>query len=169
MTPEEYQRLKDAEKKHLQEIRKLKKAARMVQRQKSVLSALEQLNTSTQNLLSEGDEALEKLTMETIHGEAKLEVALEHAPEAVARQASEAEADAVVQKMRAQNLVRQIKLQMGMAQEPSASEAPARETTRQAPRREAAAPRAEETGNPTQDGLPEKTLGRMKPSGDRPT
>jgi hypothetical protein len=165
MTPEEYERLKEEEKKHLREIRKIKQAARTMGRQKSVLSALEQLNASTQDLMSERENALEKLTFETIHNEAKLDIALDHAAEKAAREGPSPEAEAALQKAKAQNLIRQIKLQMGLEQPPAAQ---AESQPKAQPETPASIKGPEDPANPTlgPDGLPEKTLGRMKPKGD---
>lgn len=140
MSPEEYERMKEAEKEHLRQLRKLKETARALQRQQRVQNALIDMAGSTQRLGDTHNEFVEKLTMGTAVGEARLDMALEAAaqrPEATPAQ------DDDLAHLQAQALIRQMKLEMG-----------AREAALETP--------------PATDRLPEKTIGAMKPPDEPP-
>ncbi len=158
MTPEEFQRIKDAEKEHLRSLKKLKQAVRNLERQKKVTGAVENIS-KTESLIDEHDSLVEKLAIETAHNEARLEVALESAAEKESiERAEEARArlDVDMQKIRAKNLVNQLK---GEISEPAGStrseshsdKASDTDVTNESP----------ETDQPKLD-LPEKTIGRMR-------
>lgn len=155
MDREEYERLKEAEKEHLRSLKQLQQAARRLGRQKKITEALQQLTSASQHTLETHEELVERLARETAQQEARLEVALD-----AVRDDDEAEPDAPteeeLERIRAQQLVRQMKQQMGSLDltearpRPDASRRPAPDDD------EAASP-------PTPGPLPEKTIGRMRP------
>ncbi len=79
MTPEEYQRLKDAEKEHLKKLKELKQAVRVLERQKKIQSELEKMSRTSDDALQAQSEAVERLAMETALHEARLDVAMDSA------------------------------------------------------------------------------------------
>lgn len=111
MTPEEYQRYKEAEKAHLRKLKELKKAVRTLERQKSVGAAAEKV-AEGQDLLEKQKSLVDDLAMETARHEARLDIALDSAAEADAAANTEA-LEEELQRERAQALVRQLKRQMG--------------------------------------------------------
>lgn len=154
MTPEEYQRLKEAEKEHLRKLKELKNAVRQLERQKRVGRAIEGITETPRDLLDENAGLVEQLAMETARSEAKLDIALETAAEKDAGRPAEsaAEQDARyeedLRKERARQLLQQLRDEVGAA---SAA----------APVMPKAA--ASKTSAPETAPLPEKTIGRMKP------
>ena len=158
MTPEEFQRLKEAEKEHLRKLRALKQQARTVGRTSSAMSALERMKSAARDVIDTGAEMLDKLNLDTFQMEARTDMVLDASAERKAEADLDAEHEAAIRKQRAEERLKQMKLEMGLREAPGQPEAPATET----------APEAE-AEDPTQrpDGLPEKTLGRMKP-GNRP-
>ncbi len=166
MTPEEFQKIKDAEKEHLRSLKELKQAVRNLERQKKLTGAVSNI-TKSEDLLDNHDSLVDKLAVETAHNEARLEIALESAAakESIQR-AEEArnKLDSDLQQIRAKDLVRQLKTQMGETDTPSTippsahqdSQAASSPTDPISSRSDAVSSNAEETD------LPEKTLGRMR-------
>lgn len=158
MSPEEYKRLKEAEKAHLRKLKELKKTAHLLGRRKAVNDALESLATGSKEALDVHDEMVDKLTMETIQQEARLEIALENqamrdaeaTPDASARTLEASEE--VLRKERAKSLVEQMKLQMGTAPET---------TTPPAPQPKSSETQDEDASSAPPE-VPEKTIGRMR-------
>ncbi|NND71787.1 MAG: hypothetical protein HKN43_09420 [Rhodothermales bacterium] len=162
MTPEEFQRIKEAEKEHLRSLKKLKQAVRDLERQKKLTGAVDNI-TRTENLLDENDALVDNLAMETAHNEAKLEVALESAAaQESIRRAEEARTklDEDLKKIRAQDLVRQLKNQMGETDTPTTPVE--RNVDSTAETSEAVSDAEPESETATDEDLPEKTLGRMR-------
>lgn len=159
MTPEEYQRIKEAEKEHLRQLKKLKEAVRLLKRRQAVNQALEEMATGAHDSFDVHEEMVDKLALETARHEAHLEIALEEAAHkddaeapAPARATETPEAlEEDLLKERAKTLLRQMKQQMGTPDAPRSSPAPNQPS--------------ESTEHPTppEQDLPEKTLGRMKP------
>ena len=150
MTPEEYQRLKEAEKEHLRSLRKLKQTVRSLQRQKKLTDAVENVTTKPMDALSDHDALVQELAMETARNEARLDVALESITQDSAKEAAlDAEAEDTLRKAKASELVRQLRSQVDA------------DGSRSAPARvESKSPKATDSG--AHDQLPEKTIGRMK-------
>ena len=162
MTPEEYQRIKEAEKEHLRALRKLRKAVRDLERSKSIASSVTRMGSSSESVLDTHRELVDKLAMETARYEARLEVALDSAGEDAEkmRQAEELERmDAELQKERARGLVDRIRGEIQAGDDvPEPNEGVGGEsdnTEVRTPRSKSAA--AESPGGK----LPEKTIGRM--------
>lgn len=156
MTPEEYQRLKEAEKEHLRSLRKLKQTVRSLQRQKKLTDAVENVTMKPMEALNDHDALVQELAMETARNEARLDVALESISQGKADSGpSDAELDAehedALRKAKAADLVRRLRSQVD-AGGPQQAEPGAKKTgdaVKKAPETESGA-------------LPEKTIGRMK-------
>ncbi|MDX1429620.1 MAG: hypothetical protein R3282_04995 [Rhodothermales bacterium] len=154
MTPEEYERIKEAEKEHLRALKKLKKAVRDLERSKSIANSLTRMGSTSEAALETHQEMVDKLAMETAHHEARLEVALESASEKAQQVEREEELDrmdAVLQKERARSLVENIRNEMKSGIEADTEEAP-----------RAAREEEERSSRDADAPLPEKTIGRMR-------
>ena len=165
MTPEEYERFKEAEKEHLRKLKKLKEAAHQNRRRASINRTLGEMASAipdSDDPLDAHNEMLDKLQMDTARQEARLEMALESAAlkEIAAEEPkpSTEELEEAAMKQRAKNLVEQMKLQMGMTTPDTSTEAPA-PTSKTASSQ--ATPETEAKPSTPSD-RPEKTIGRMK-------
>lgn len=178
MTPEEYQRFKNAEKEHLKKLKELKKAVQVLERQKNIQSELEKMSRASDDALQAQSEAVERLALETAHQEARLEVAMDSVESASSSVSDEALEDEL-RSARAQTLIERLKQSMEDEDEIGAdaavpeaarsapskmketvsanASADAPETNRQKDERTAGGAPA----NPTTEGRPEKTIGRM--------
>lgn len=149
MTPDEYERLKEAEKEHLRKIRKLKDLAKQAERRKRVSGAVGDMASSLESLLDEHREMTDRLTRDAALQEARLEVSLE-AAEARAEAADlEAADEETLASLRAKETVARMK---GMS-----PDAPAQEQ-----RQGVASSTPEGTPDEPPPPMPEKTIGRMK-------
>ena len=115
MTPEEYQRFKEAEKEHLRALKKLKEQARRARRRKSVNQALENMVGGVQDSFDVHEEMVDKLAIETARHEARLEIAMENAaleetPRSQTPTRSPEELEEELLKERAKTLLEQMKL-----------------------------------------------------------
>ena len=178
MTPEEYKRIKEAEKEHLRALKKLKEKLREVNRQKSVADAMENIQKAPgEDILNTHEEMVDRLAMDTIQQEARLEMALSDSDMAEADppvESTEAEpeppqqSDAELQKIRAQELVRQIKMQMGLAEAKRKQEAVQPVTSEtagdEAPEADGEVSEKKQE-SPQPEDLPEKTIGRIPRKG----
>ena len=168
MTPEEYKQFKEAEKKHLRALKKLKEQARRAQRRKSINQALENMVGGAQNSFAVHQEMMDKLAIETAQQEARLEIAMENtALEETARSQTPTHSPEKLEeellKERAKTFLEQMKLQMGMVTPPE--ETPSKTLSKHAvPKRPSAkTPASEATEKPLPPvDRPEKTIGRMK-------
>ena len=78
MTPEEYERIKEAEKEHLRKLKQLKQQVRDLERKKKVADALDDMvKAPGEDILGTHEEMMGKLQEETALREARLEIALE--------------------------------------------------------------------------------------------
>jgi len=150
MTPEEYERFKEAEKAHLRKLRELKKTHQQLGRKARITGAVTDMAEGINNLFNEHEEMVDRLQRDSIESEARMEVALDNieADDATleALDAAELEADQALRKARAQELIRQMKSADGA---PSQNPAPKADSARS------------ETPDKPSD-LPEKTIGRMR-------
>lgn len=140
MTPEEYQKFKEAEKEHLRKLKELKKAYRQHSRSAKVSEALTEMATGVQELYDEHQEVVDRLHMKAATSEARMEVALD----SVDIGQPDADQDAL-SKARAKETVRQMKLEesAGMSEDKSHGET--------------------DTGVKQEPpASPEKTIGKMK-------
>jgi hypothetical protein len=106
MTPDEFERLKAKEREHLEKMRELKNAVRRLERQRSVVDALDEMRTGAHDLLDEQARLVEELARDTAFMEAKSEMAAEALPDAP--DALEIDEEAL-RTIRAQQLVESIK------------------------------------------------------------
>src|SRR5690606_8744066 len=126
MDKEEFERLKEEEKRHLREMRALKQQYREAQRKRGLLDALSGLTNPEAE--STHEEMVDRLTRQNVEAEARFEAAADEAgfsEEAAARQAREEADREAVRKAEAAALVRMMKQQMG---DPAAD--PASDTAR---------------------------------------
>ncbi len=161
MTPEEYQRIKEAEKEHLRALKKLKKAVRDFERSKSIANAVTRMGSESESALDTHSEVVDKLALETAHFEARLEVALESAGERAekALKAEElAKFDDELQKERARDLVDRIRSEVGATD--------AREPDDDSGTGSGVSPTRGPADERDEGPLPEKTIGRMRGSGN---
>lgn len=122
MTPEEYQRLKDAEKEHLRKLKELKQAVRVLERQKKIRSELEKMSRDSEDVLQAQTDAVERLAFETAMQEARMDLALEgdEPPPARADEALEQE----LRTARAHSLVERMKQSMAEGDDFDITDAP---------------------------------------------
>jgi hypothetical protein len=153
MTPEEYERFKDAEKQHLRKLKELKKAVGKLEREKSIRTALENVSAGPADMLDRQKNLVDRLAMETAQHEARLEVALERSEE-VAREAQAAGLEEELQRDRAQALVRQLKreLQEGDERDGVIDEKSQTESQNQGAGNETGGAATEEGGAATEEG-----------------
>src|SRR5690554_510237 len=133
MTREEFEKLKAAERAHLEQLRELKQTVRQHQRRQSVVGALERLRDAARDLLDRHEDAVDELTRETAYLEARAEVEL-------------STADDELQALRARMLVDELK---DLASEDEES-VPSADTSPDNASQDPAPP------------VVEKTIGRMK-------
>ncbi len=150
MTPEEYERLKEAEKEHLRKLKKLKETARLLDRQKKVSRAVTDMTSSMQDRLDEHADIMDQIAEESALSEARLEIAME-ASETADRIAREISDEEEVRKAKAKELIRQMK---DVSDEPE---------TKQIARKKGQESDEEKSPKESSDDLPDKTIGRMKP------
>ncbi|MEM6646780.1 MAG: hypothetical protein AAF730_11055 [Bacteroidota bacterium] len=163
MTPEEFERLKEAEKAHLRKLRALKQAANQSRRQRSIGGALGNLAASN-NLLDENDALVDRLNQDAIMGEARLDVTLDNlnARESEREQAGQrAQFEADQKRQRADDLIAQMKRQMGLIDDsaPAAEDSPANPIEKTVGKPHA----TPQTPSPDEP-LPDKTIGRRRRS-----
>lgn len=140
MTSEEFDRLKAEERAHLEKLRELKQAVRRLERQRSVVSALDEMRTGATDLLDEQARLVEDLARDTAFMEAKGEIAAADLP------ADLSVSDDELQRIRAQQLVERIKAE-----------------STSTPQASSAAGEVEEDPSPDTPAVqPEKTIGRMR-------
>ena len=190
MSPEEFQRIKEAEKAHLRKLKQLKDAVRVLERQKKISGAVTDMTSSMEQTMDEHREAMERVAIDAARSEARLEMALEAADEEeVVRRSHEAEDEEALREHRAKELIRQIKAgetadeprtrtETGASrartrtetdashagQRPAAAEPQSRKRAGSASQSEAKDTPDAGTDEPSDSApIPEKTIGRMKP------
>ena len=153
MTPEEYERFKEAEKQHLRKLKELKKQHQQLARKAKVTNAVTDMATGVQNLYDEHEEMVDRLERGAAGSEARLEVALDSLGASDSKQemldAAALEADQeAIKKAKAQELIRQMKLANGMPDEKPADQSNVSPD--------------ETKAKDSPSDLPEKTIGRMR-------
>ena len=164
MTPEEYERIKESEKQHLIAIKKLKDKLRQVERQNSINKAMNEIaGAPGEDILNTHEEMVDKLAMDAVHQEARLEIALsaqkEQEEQLEEMSPSPEENDAELQKIRAQELVRQMKIQMGLEHVKRKQESS--QDVREDKQAEDSPEGGQSGSAKPSDSLPDKTIGRM--------
>ena len=174
MTPEEYQKLKEAEKDHHRKFRELKKVHGQAIQQSKISKAVTDMATGMTNLYDEHREMLDRLQMDTLKSEARMEVALdsvesldfldsESSPTASQDAAALATDEEAVRKARAQALVRQMKMEGGASMEDVSSKPTPSKSSSLGNTLPGRTPITDKPKPTTSSNLPEKTIGRMKP------
>ena len=78
MTPEEYERFKEAEKAHLRQLREVKKMHEKLSRKARITQAVTDMTEGVRALFNEHEEMIARLERDTFESEARLDVALDH-------------------------------------------------------------------------------------------
>lgn len=160
MTPEEYQRLKDAEKEHLKKLKELKQAVRVLERQKKIQSELEKMSRTSDDALQAQSEAVERLAMETALHEARMDVAMDSAEPTESAPRDDA-LETELRSARAQALVERMKQSMSDADDAAGGRNSAEEDienpTGETSARKEAAERSEKPIAPDAKGLETRT------------
>ena len=115
MTPEEYQKVKEAEKAHLRKLKELKKTHAQLSRKARITNAVTDMAESVQSLYDEHRTMVDRLEMDAISSEARLDVAMDglegDSSVQEALDAAQLEADQeVIKRARAKSLIEQMKL-----------------------------------------------------------
>lgn len=152
MKPKEFERIKKAEKEHLRKLKKLKDAHRQLERQKKMTDAVSEMTTSMREKLDVHDDMMERITTESALNEARLEIALESSKNAEF-EAQEMKDEQELTRAKAKELVRQMKAGEELGPIQSKVDAAAQTSVKLKSSKEA----------DTDQDLPEKTIGRMKP------
>ena len=157
MSPEEFERIKEAEKEHLRALKQLKSTARKLERRQKISRSLESLVSSSQDALDAHEEQMRQLALETAWHEARLDLALDRADEPAEETGTGRPADAALEeemlRIRAQALLRRLQAEVDAPSESSSEPPP-----------EISPAENDVPGDPpsASDDLPEKTIGRMK-------
>ncbi|MDA1028867.1 MAG: hypothetical protein O3B41_07440 [Bacteroidetes bacterium] len=181
MTPEEYQRFKEAEKDHLRKLREIKKLHGQAVQKAKITQAVNSMTSGMTGLYDEHREMVDRLQMDTLQSEARMEVALDaiggtdsldalDGPSEAQDAAELAVNEEAIRRARAQALIRQMKVEGGASIEELlskevSSESRAKEGS-EGPSKATSGGRTPLTEKPkptTSSNLPEKTIGRMKP------
>lgn len=156
MTPEEFEKIKEAEKAHLRKLKQLKDAVRVLERQKKISGAVTDMTSSIEEKMDEHRQAIERVALDAARAEARLEIALEAADEDAERRSREVEDEQVLQEHRAKELIRQMKTVGAEDRKRSAPDG-----GRDDARGESSDESSDES--PADSPIPDKTIGRMKP------
>lgn len=167
MKREEFERLKEEEKAHLREVQRLKQRLREAERVRSIGKALGDVESA--GSMDELDEALSKVQLEALEGESRLDLALESSQDAkLDKTPDPAEMEAELSKARAAELVRHMKISMGLAERDSRPASSSDSATVESPAGKSVGRGHREDSEPddsdaeTSDSNVEKTIGRMK-------
>lgn len=167
MKREEFERLKEEEKAHLREVQKLKQRLREAERVRSIGKALGDVESA--GSMDELDEALSKVQLEALEGESRLDMAIESSHNAeLDKTPDPAEMEAELSKARAAELVRHMKISMGLEERESKPAPPADSATVESPSGKTVGREHREDSPPddgdaeTSDSNVDKTIGRMK-------
>ncbi|MFW5955570.1 MAG: hypothetical protein ACOCSK_02400 [Rhodothermales bacterium] len=146
MTSEEFEKLKAQERAHLEKTRDLKQAVRHLEQQRSVVTALDRLQQSAQDLINTHADLVDQLARETAILEARIDLATEGTSSGDDAFASDEEA---LRKLRAQKVIEDIKQEV--SEDSSKDRAPGKN------------PPDSEENSPKNVRVPrpDKTMGRM--------
>jgi septal ring factor EnvC (AmiA/AmiB activator) len=146
MTDEEFERLKQAEKEHLREKKRLQRTLAALKRRNRAQGILQKMKHGAQRLLDETESLVDTLRSQIARDEAQLEVVVDEDDRDDLREAEEE-----LREERAESLVEQYKTASGPASSESGSE------VHDTPEKNSSSP----------DG-PDKTIGRMPRSDEDP-
>jgi hypothetical protein len=144
MTDEEFERLKEAEKKHLREKKRMRRTLEALKKRNRAEGILQKMQRGAQRLLRETESLVDTLQSKVARNEARLEVALDEEERTDDLQEAEHE----LREERAESLVRQYKAASG-----AVSSRPERATDARAD---------ESSVEESSQEEPEKTIGRMR-------
>jgi cell division septum initiation protein DivIVA len=150
MTDEEFERLKEAEKKHLREKKQMRRTLAALKKRSRAEGILQKMKHGAQRLLQETESLVDTLQSQVARNEAQLEVALDKSEQLDDLH----DAEEALRDERAESLVRQYKEASG-----SVSSRSKRATGATSSEAESDA----EASESSPDG-PEKTIGRMRTS-----
>lgn len=150
MKREEFERLKEEEKKHLREIRALKQRLKEAQRLQRIGKALQDVRSSGES--EAFDESLTEVQRRAAEQEARLELAIDSAAGESPADIPEVDEEAL-KAARAADFIRQMKVSMGDDQ--STSQPPATQPAKEAGE--------SESSDESDEADFEKTIGRMNP------
>lgn len=169
---EEFERIKEEEKVHLRKLKELKQMLTGARRLNTTRASLDEMTSESERLLEENDALVRGLSQDAAIQDARMDMALAGEAErnaGAAQRVDPEEQEEELCKIRAQELIRQMKSQFGGAPDQSASSSTLRESPEAAripseksigrPPREPEQP--EDPAGP--NSAPEKTIGRMKP------
>lgn len=124
MTQKEFDRIKEEEKKHLREMRGLKRTYRQAKQKKSLVDSLTKMTDALGN--AESREEVDDIMRDAAAQEARLEIALESEEEDREKEKNREE----IQRMEASSLLRQMKHELGqdMSSKDANDEAPTPES-----------------------------------------
>lgn len=170
MDRKDFEKLKEEEKAHLREIAKLKQRLREARRVRSIGDALNEVESA--GSYDDFDESLTKVQLEALENQVRMEMALGDTEASQATPDPE-QFEADLSKARAAELVKHMKVSMGLEEATGASdESGASDEARSVGRSQhGAPPAAASSGGPSEEesdsDLEEqdvsKTIGRMKP------
>ncbi|MEZ4702081.1 MAG: hypothetical protein R2834_17235 [Rhodothermales bacterium] len=163
MTPEEFDRIKQAEKEHLRALKKLKEQVRSAERLQTINRALKEMQDAPgEDILRTHDEMIEKLALETVRHEVKLDMALSEAAEQAEADEQNAVSEAEMEKLRAQSLIRQVKIEMGLEDAGSKQDPPSNVAHPQTKAEASSGGTPPANPTPTTKTGTEKTIGRLR-------
>lgn len=140
MTDEEFERLKEAEKQHLREKKRMRRTLQALKRRNRAEGILQKMKHGAQRLLEETESLVDTLRSQVARNEAQLEVAID----AEERVDDLQEAEEELREERAESLVQQYKAAASSVSRPATEEQEAPDAAPSSP-----------------DG-PDKTIGRMR-------
>ena len=163
MTPEEYKRIKEAEKEHLRKLKKLKEAHRQLERQQKVTKAVTDMTSSISEKMDVHDDMMSQIATESAINEARLEMAIE-SRESEDLETQSLEDELELAKVKARELIRQLKAEEGAPSKTKKGKDLSKPEKKEV-KKTAAKSKSSNASKPkadSKDDLPEKTIGRMK-------
>jgi len=145
MTEDEFERIKESEKKHLRSKKRLQRTLEALKQRDEVQGVVERMRQGARRLLDETESLVDSLRHSVAQREARFETALDDEP---AGDEDLREEEEILREKRAEALVRRMKAEQANPSRPQASSP------------EAEASGAEDGGDPQYEG-PDKTIGRM--------
>jgi len=149
MTDEEFERLKEAEKEHLRTKKRLQARLRALKKQQRTESLVTKMKEGAQRLLRETEALVDAIQGRVAQSEGRVDAVVDEA----GAESDLAEADAEIREERAESLVQQYKASSG------------RVSTRDRGSASSGSEDPEDLSAASRAKGPEKTIGRMDPSG----
>jgi hypothetical protein len=165
---DEFERLKETEKAHLRKLKELKQMLQGVRRLNTTRSTLDEMSSESKRLLDENTSLVEGFTQDAALQDARMDIALSAEQERNAAADLEAREEEL-RRLKAHELVRQMKSQLGTAGPAQASPSSAQKEsgdTRTLSDKTIGRPQKPDQpsdATPDADAGMEKTIGRMRP------